>query len=148
MTKKTLIIIVILLSTGIVLGGFGIVYLITKNKTTPPPTQNNPQVVPGPDSYTLSLNEYNQNVTGELTADGKTTTLDDISKVNHYGLVSFNSASDIMWFQCAQGYEVSSFNSSTGNKAVKISPEVNIEITEITAGAHNNLTVVCSKIKQ
>lgn len=142
MTKKT---IPILISAGIILGIFGIIYLIaTKTSAPKVPVQNN---VPAPMSYIISINSFKENITGQLTTGGITTNLNSLEEADHYGLISFNSANDIMWFQCSQGFEITNFSSSTGNKTTKIDPQVNIELPDTTINTNNNLTVTCSKIK-
>ena len=137
MTKKTLIILIILI-LGIIFDCAGIIYLLTvKNNNNPDPSATQPA-----SSYSLSLDEYNKNVTAQLTSDGKTINLNGISQIDQYGLVSFNSAGDILWFQCGQGYKITNFQSLTGNNSSEVISQVYIVIQP---GQHNNLTVTCAR---
>lgn len=128
MNKKIFIISLVIFL--IIVFGLGVYFLLAGKN------QNNT-------SYTLSITENDKNISSILTSGGATTKIDE-NALNKYALVSLNSTSDIMWFECPQGYKYANPSSATGNKITEtpLFSEVNIEVAR---GRQNNLTVTCNK---
>ena len=138
MSKRNLIIAVLVV--GILLGAAGIVYLLTSKNSqisNPTPAQNQQ-----PSSYFVSLNAVDQNVSGQINYNGKTLQLNSTADIDQYGLVSFNSAGDLMWFQCSQGYSITALSSSTSNQHSQVDQQAYIVLTP---GQSSNLSATCTK---
>ena len=133
MGKKNLIIVIIILFI-IAAFGFGVYFLLSGKNQNPASNST---------SYTLSVTKNDVNISATLTSGGATAQLDE-NALSKYALVSLNSTSDILWFECPQGYTYANPLSTTGNKITQdpLLSEVNIEIF---AGKQNNLTVTCNK---
>jgi len=132
MSKKNLIIVIIIFL--IIALGFSVYFLLSGKNQNPASNST---------SYTLSVTKNDVNISATLTSGGATTQLDE-NALSQYALVSLNSTSDILWFECPQGYKYANPLSTTENKITQVPllSEVNIEIF---AGQQNNLTVTCNK---
>jgi hypothetical protein len=137
MDKKNLIIIIIVFLV-VAAFGFGIYFLLRGGgQSQPSATSNNSS------SYILSINKNTTGISASMTYGGKTTQLDE-NTLNQYASVGLNSTSDILWFECPEGYTYSNPYSTTGNQITRVPslPEMNINIL---AEKQNNLTVTCDK---
>ena len=111
---------------------------------------NKPAITPGTSqpagqasSYILSINDYNDSLSGSIIVNGQITQLTG-QTLPQYALTSFNSPHDILWAECPiNTYTTSGPVSSTGNSIINdpiIGPGISINV-----GQQNNITITCTK---
>jgi hypothetical protein len=112
-----------------------VIFLFKKNPT--PPHVNAPL-----STYQVSVTNTNGKLTGNVSAGGAITTLNQ-DNVSQYVTLSFNTPRDIMRLECPTNYTLHNPTSPSGN-TVTSDPVIGSSI-EIIPNVPNTLNIQCDK---